>query len=482
MADLATMLRSGAFSPEQVPPEMLMGAPRRPILPPGSVPPLPPQPRPETSGIALQPQSQGERDELRQDGSSAAMAAQTAALSALPLGAMLRGGHAAINLIPRAVNAAPQVATGAAGLAALTAAPEAAGPPEDPRVTEITNLGREIAKREAELNRLATQNLQSRTARENASAPILQAITSARSRMEKLQGEIDAETSARANSSFDKAHPNWNKAWPLIQWGGPVAAAMITKAGGNVAERLLNRPWNKSVRNADEALAAGNTAEFQRNATRASEFLADEPTSRLGKMLQRGGDFTRESALPTIAGTGVGLEAALFRDQYNLGNAAPGSPERADAERRLGPELWSTAARGIVPGTLGGVLGAHLPNVTAGRRPIPESRDLAKRLRDGTANASPTPLNASATALPPLAGSIGQGRLVENMQAGAPVLEQATPQLQLPAPAASPNQSDLAALLRSRGPANNNRRHHSNYQPRRGGQFSGPPKYDDPVD
>ena len=458
MADLATMLRSGALGPSQVPPELLMGTPQRRAALPFPVPPLPPQPRPETSGIALQPQSQGERDELAQDASSAGQAALTAGMSAIPLGALLRGGQAAMNLIPRGVaaaqNAAPGAVPAAAAVTAATAGSQAAGPEQqDGRVLKIQDLKKEIARNTAMLEKHATTNFQSKTARENAAAPYLQAISAAQNQITALEQELGSEERARANSSFDKAWPAVNAAWPAIQWGGPVAAAMLTKAGGNIAERMLNRPWHRAVQQGDQALASGNAAGAMRNSTRADAFLAEEPTSRLGQMLRRGGDFARETAVPTTAGAAVGMEAALFPYQYNLRNAQPGSPERQEAERRLSIENFPrTAASGLAPGILGGFTGAHLPNVTAGRRPIAETRALAQSLSGGP-RATPLPPSSPGGAPPsgpPQLPSPGpSGPQGPTSPGAAPAAIEAEARLQLPAPEASPNPQTLADFLRS---------------------------------
>ena len=79
------------------------------------------------------------------------------------------------------------------------------------------------------LERMATTNFKSTVARENASAPYLQAISGLEARKRTIEKELNDEAKAVANSSFAKQWPTLNALWPAVQWGGPVAVAALTK-------------------------------------------------------------------------------------------------------------------------------------------------------------------------------------------------------------------------------------------------------------
>lgn len=390
-------------------------------------------------------------------------------------GAMMGSGAAApagvMSSAARQVAASPLAqylakALGLGGAGAMALAPSEAGSgsdaTKDPRVLKLQELDREIAGHRSKLEGLAKTNLQSTKAREIASQPILDAINQAGARKAEIEKELDAEASARANSSFDKAHPTLNAAWPAIMVGAPMAVSAMTRGVGNMAERALNKPWRESIKSAEKALANGNDVQLRYQAGKAAEHLKDEPW----RITQKVGDFARETAIPTIAGGAAGMEAALFRSQYDRGNAAPGSQERADAEKALsGDEFWNSAMKGLAPGLLGGFTGAHfIPNVGPGYRPAAETRNLSEFLRkaDSSPPASPGLPVPSSPASPGLPSPTG-----------GPGLLAAPP----PPAAASANPGSLGELLG--GPANSNRQHHINFQPRRpdGKLKKGKPEY-----
>ncbi|HVY43795.1 MAG TPA: hypothetical protein VG966_12245 [Hyphomicrobiaceae bacterium] len=186
----------------------------------------------------------------------------------------------------------------------------------------------------------------------------------------------------KGNLPFDKAHPLLAQWWPAIQWGGPVAAAMLIRGGANMADRAMTAPWRRAVMASEKALASGkdDAAAFQ--AGKASKFLEQhEPSSAAGKALRSAWKPIKDVALPTLTGAAVGMETSLYPHQHSRLNAPIGSPERDEAEKRLSPEqFWSTAAPGLMAGTLGGFTGGHLPNVSRGYRPIAETKNLRERV------------------------------------------------------------------------------------------------------
>lgn len=195
----------------------------------------------------------------------------------------------------------------------------------------------------------------------------------------------------KGNLPWDKAHPEVAKWWPWIQVGAPMAAAMTMKGGLNYADRMATRPWRNAVRRAEDAFAKGDekTAAFQSG--KATEFLADEP-SGAGGMARRAWNVTKDAALPTVAGAGLGAELSLLPHQHNRSNAPVGSEERLEAERRLAPEnFFQTAAPGTIAGFLGGVTGAHLPNIRPGYRPAAETRNLQRRVLGEPGTQTPLP-------------------------------------------------------------------------------------------
>jgi hypothetical protein len=321
---------------------------------------------------------------------------------------------------------------GAAGAIVATPSEAGNGSELDPRLSKIKDLDNEIAVHRSKLEAMAKTNLQSKTARDNASQPYLDAISQLMQRKAAIEGELDAEAKASANSSFAKAHPALNAMWPAIQWGGPVAAAMLTRGAGNMAERGLNKPWRNAVDAAEEAMfKPGQEAKAAYNTLKAQEHLALEPKGALGRGARRVEDYARETAIPTLAGAGVGMEAALFRSQYDRGNAPVGSPERAAAEKALGENFWDTASQGFVPGFLGGFTGSHLPNIGPGYRPRAETEALGKFLKRGETPA-PSPSSSPAPAPPP------------GPQGGL-----APPEARSPLPGVVSNQPTLTSVLKS---------------------------------
>jgi hypothetical protein len=342
---------------------------------------------------------------------------------------------------------------GIGGAGAIAATPTEAGNGSelDPRLQKIKDLDTEIAGHRNKLETMAKTNFQSKTARENASQPFLSAISQAEQRKAALEGELDAEAKKKAQSSF--SHTMANSVWPGVQWGGPVVASMLTKGAGNMAERALNKPWRRAVDGAEAALGkSGQDEKFAYNVAKAEEHLKLEPQGMVGRGARKMSDVMRDTVIPTAAGAGVGMEAALFPHQYNRRNAPEGSPERLEAEKALGENFANTAIQGLAPGILGGFTGAHLPNIGPGYRPEAETRALSRFLSQpsspGPAAPSPPGSPGPAPALqggprPPAAPSPG-------VYPPPPAPQGALPPLQVlpPARAAAPNQPALSRTLK----------------------------------
>jgi hypothetical protein len=154
---------------------------------------------------------------------------------------------------PKATGAA----LGALGLGTATEAGEPAAK-GDPRFEKLRSIEQEIRGHRAALEQHARTNFQSKTARDNAAAPFLAAIQGLETRKLAIETELDEEAKATANSSFAKAHPTLNAMWPAVQWGGPLAAAMVVKGGANLAERAVTAPWRRAVNAAEEAILSGD--------------------------------------------------------------------------------------------------------------------------------------------------------------------------------------------------------------------------------
>jgi hypothetical protein len=342
---------------------------------------------------------------------------------------------------------------GLGGAGAIAATPTEAGNGSelDPRLQKIKELDTEIAGHRNKLETMAKTNFQSKTARENASQPFLSAISQAEQRKAALEGELDAEAKKKAQSSF--SHTMANTVWPGVQWGGPVVAAMATKAAGNMAERALNKPWRRAVDGAEKTMGkSGQDEKFAYNVAKAEEHLKLEPQGMMGRGARKMSDVMRDTMIPTAAGAGVGMEAALFPHQYNRRNAPEGSPERLEAEKALGENFANTALQGLAPGILGGFTGAHLPNIGPGYRPEAETRALGRFLSQpsspGPAAPSPPGSPGPVPALqggprPPAAPSPG-------VYPPPPAPQGALPPLQVlpPARAAAPNQPALSRTLK----------------------------------
>ena len=268
----------------------------------------------------------------------------------------------------------------------------------------------------------------------------------------------------KASLPFDQAFPLLAQYRAPLGFIAPAGAAWATKAIGNSLSRARAEPWNRTVAHADRAFSRGDDATFAYNAERAGEYLAHEPTGALARAGRAAGDFTRDTALPVVAGATLGAELSLMPHQHNRVNAPPGSTARSEAETALSPDnFWRSAAPGIVLGGLGGVTGSHmLPAGRPGYRPIAESRQLQNRLAESrtpqqatasldgvTIPALPAPAPSTALALPPPAADIGRGtRLVENIQAGRSAVAD-----EILAPTATPRQGRSRAPEAASNPA-----------------------------
>jgi hypothetical protein len=394
------------------------------------MPQAPPEPRDEVLEMVQRARAQQRAKELGLDrplslGQFVAQEGPAAAAGAIP------GGRLARMLM---------MGAGLGGAGAIAATPTEAGNGSelDPRLQKIKELDTEIAGHRNKLETMAKTNFQSKTARENASQPFLSAISQAEQRKAALEGELDEEAKKKAQSSF--SHTAANSVWPYVQWGGPVVAAMATKAAGNMAESALNKPWRSAVAGAEKAMGKGGSDEaLAYNVAKAQEFLKLEPQNFVGRGARKMSDIMRDTVIPTVAGGAVGMEAALFPSQYDRRNAQPGSPEHEAAKKALGEDFVSTAVSGLVPGVIGGFTGAHLPNIRPGHRPEAETRALERFLPGSPAPAAPSP-----------PGSPVPAPAAPGVYPPPPAPRGALPPLQVlpPARAAAPNQPALSRTLK----------------------------------
>src|SRR5688572_19452340 len=134
-------------------------------------------------------------------------AAGELALTALPFTRLMR----AMSLPARAAVAGGAGAT--LGATTMAGDAEAQTPGQvagDPRVSEIDTLNKDIARRERILEGYATRKFESKTARQEASKPHLDAIEAARARTTLLQGQLDAETGT-ARTAQREASKTWRE-------------------------------------------------------------------------------------------------------------------------------------------------------------------------------------------------------------------------------------------------------------------------------
>ena len=228
-----------------------------PTLPPARVPrPGDPGLPPQGMTVARQPTPPPSDYEQYVDryrhGVSPGEAATELGLAAAPL---------ALGPLGRLATASPKATGAVLGALGLGTATEAGEPAKgDPRIEKLRAIEQEIRGHRSALEKQATTNFQSKTARDNAAAPYLQAIQGLEGRRIAIESELDDEAKATANSSFAKAHPTLNAMWPTIQWGAPLGTATLVKGGANVAERALTAPWRHAVSKAEEAILSGDKA------------------------------------------------------------------------------------------------------------------------------------------------------------------------------------------------------------------------------
>ena len=234
----------------------------------------------------------------------------------------------------------------------------------------LQSLQQQIKQQEAIAN--ATPGEQVRANREGA-----------RNQAQALKDKFNDRLAQLTASSlpFAQANPyGLATAKPFLQVAAPMAAAILTRGAGNVMHRMENAPWRSAVSSAEKKLgkpgedyAVGKVDEFlkQYNA-------GQRPLDRL--IGEGGHKFVRETAMPTLAGGLMGAEVSLFPSQYNASNAPIGSKEREEAEKVLASP-WDTAGGYAGIGAVSGLTGSHiLPTIPAGRKPIPESRNLVSDL------------------------------------------------------------------------------------------------------
>ena len=158
-------------------------------------------------------------------------------------------------------------------------------------------------------------------------------------------------------------------------------AGLLSKNVADMGARAWNRPWNKSVNAAEEALfppKAGTPPNVMRG-----EYETDKA---LGYKTSRGTEPShfwagvREHGVPAIAGGAAGVEAAMYPYQFDARNAPEGSEEQKTAQAKLDDPLGTAWKWGAL-GSLTGWAAPHLaPSIGLGRHPGPETEALQKYL------------------------------------------------------------------------------------------------------
>lgn len=295
---------------------------------------------------------------------------------------------------------APKVAGAAAGLYGLTTGSTEAGP-TDARADEIRSLNQRIADDQKRLEKFATTNFQSKTAREAASQPILDSITKAQNRIAALQGEMDVEAERKrtANTPIKELVPGLGLGLGAAGvLAGGYLGNRIAKSGVdkfNTAINDINTRWGAAAGRAraapnnavSSAEARGLQTEFEAlqaagPAGQVAGPLAGAAAGELGLNLPVGIDYAR-----SVAGSELyGKTMDTITDPWQVGG-----------------RMLTGALMGGIPGKIGSSLAGRHINQPAGFRA--ETGALSSRPPPsgpaGPQIGSPAPLPLLSAPLPP---------------------------------------------------------------------------------
>lgn len=274
--------------------------------------------------------------------------------------------RAAVRHVGDMVSSAPRLATTLMAGLGLTASPSEAGPANkaelDPRVAELSSLTASIEREKAKLEKQATINFQSKTARDNAAAPILEGITQMQQRAGVIQGQLDKEMAAQAESNkpFNERHPDAAMALTI---GGPIASGVL--GGGAIS--LTNKYGATIAKAADEARKSMNMPEFAKQAMKVQNWEQWAPWAKRAAM--------GEAAL-------IPAELRVAGDMIDKKTLPSTSPAQQAAAAKLGDPLNYALGMGqdIASGGIGTASGA-LAGSLLSRSPKVETQTMGSYLR-----------------------------------------------------------------------------------------------------
>lgn len=203
--------------------------------------------------------------------------------------------------------------------------------------------------------------------------------TKEQERLDKLDAEYKD-----ANESFRRAHPQLSTALPFI---GAAAAGMIPYIGRMRALKFNNelvKNFENAVTKAENTATAGaveqKTAIKELKAQMGPKGLAREKETDPGL-------FSKPAAGAMVTGVGGAVEGGLVPYELDL-NLPSDSPDRREA---ADPSKWADRALySVIPGALGGALGAELPLLRRGKAAdIPRAEGLVEGLKPPRAPRKP---------------------------------------------------------------------------------------------
>ena len=245
------------------------------------------------------------------------------------------GEAAAAGNIPQAVGEGLQALPSRVGsiVGFPLASAEAQAP--DPRAVRVQKLDRDIAGHRKTLQELGTQNFRSTVARNNASKPYLDAIGSAQTERDRLQGEINAEFKAArdaqlaAERSADWERTPLQKRYPgLLPTTAATGVGVGAAVGGLFGRRIGN--YNRNIGNIErqwgEAVARAQNTRLAADKRKAAATEANELQRRFDAMQTEGPRFSTWTPAGTMfAGAELGMAAP------NIANYAMGIPGSGEA-------------------------------------------------------------------------------------------------------------------------------------------------------
>ncbi len=273
------------------------------------------------------------------------------------------------------------------------------------------------------------------------------AIAQSAALQQKLNERIAELT--KASQPWKQAHPEWASAWPAVQVGAPMIAGLAAKNVADLATRAWNRPWNKAVNAAEEALfqqKPGTPPNVMRGEYETKKATGYEKAR--GEQPSHFWSGVREHAVPAIAGGAAGVEAAMFPYQFDARNAPEGSAEQKAGQAALDDPLGTAWKWGGL-GALTGWAAPHIvPGVGPGRHPGPETKALQDYMAGlktpspgAAANSATSPARglASSEALPPLSPASSEAGLPLMRQSLLENMAKAQKALPPPEPVVSPS-------------------------------------------